>query len=88
MVSHVNFFMSVPVAANGAAVNVYRHSAAGNAFMSAPIYHLIPNAPKPVVPYSHVVKADGWLLVTGQLATDPDDGSLPLRKGSRRRPAK
>jgi hypothetical protein len=30
MVSNVNFFMSVPVAANGIAVNVYRHSAAGN----------------------------------------------------------
>jgi len=49
--------------------------------MSAPIYHLIPNAPKPVVPYSHVVEADGWLFVTGQLATDPDDGSLPLPEG-------
>jgi transposase/endoribonuclease L-PSP len=44
----------------------------------APIHHLIPNAPKPVGPYSHVVEADGWLFVTGQLATDPDDDSLPL----------
>ena len=41
--------------------------------MSAPIYHLIPNAPKPVAPYSHVVEADGWLFVTGQLATDERD---------------
>ena len=49
--------------------------------MSAPIYHLIPNAPKPVAPYSHVVEADGWLFVTGQLATDPDDDSLPLSEG-------
>ena len=49
--------------------------------MSAPIYHLIPNAPKPVAPYSHVVDADGWLFVTGQLATDPDDDSLPLPEG-------
>ena len=39
--------------------------------MSAPIYHLIPNEPKPVAPYSDVVEADGWLFVTGQLATDP-----------------
>src|SRR5690348_8327412 len=30
----------------------------------APIHHLIPNAPKPVGPYSHVVEADGWLFVT------------------------
>jgi len=49
--------------------------------MSAPIYHLIPNAPKPVAPYSHVVEVDGWLFVTGQLATDPDDDSLPLPDG-------
>jgi enamine deaminase RidA (YjgF/YER057c/UK114 family) len=49
--------------------------------MSAPIYHLIRNAPKPVAPYSHVVEADGWLFVTGQLATDPDDDSLPLPEG-------
>ena len=44
--------------------------------MSAPIYHLIPNAPKPVAPYSHVVEADGWLFVTGQLPVDPATGAL------------
>ena len=49
--------------------------------MTLPIYHLIANAPKPVAPYSHVVEADGWLFVTGQLATDPDDDSLPLPDG-------
>jgi reactive intermediate/imine deaminase len=49
--------------------------------VSAPIYHLIPDAPKPVAPYSHVVEAGGWLFVTGQLATDPDDDSLPLPDG-------
>lgn len=51
------------------------------ATVAAPIHHLIPRAPKPVGPYSHVVEADGWLFVTGQLATDPDDDSLPLPKG-------
>ncbi|MGA7323735.1 MAG: RidA family protein [Rhodomicrobium sp.] len=45
------------------------------------IYHLIANAPKPVAPYSHVVECDGWLFVTGQLATDPDDDSLPIPEG-------
>ena len=45
------------------------------------IYHLISGAPKPVGPYSHVVEKDGWLFVTGQLATDPDDDSLPLPIG-------
>ena len=49
--------------------------------MSAPSYYLIPNAPKPVAPYNHVVEVDRWLFVTGQLATDPDDDSLPLPEG-------
>jgi 2-iminobutanoate/2-iminopropanoate deaminase len=45
------------------------------------LFHLIPGAPKPVAPYSHVVESDGWLFVTGQLATDPDDDSLPVPEG-------
>jgi 2-iminobutanoate/2-iminopropanoate deaminase len=45
------------------------------------LYHLIPDAPKPVAPYSHVVECDGWLFVTGQLATDPDDDSRPIPEG-------
>jgi reactive intermediate/imine deaminase len=45
------------------------------------VFHLIPDAPKPVAPYSHVVEADGWLFVTGQLATDPDDDSRPIPEG-------
>jgi 2-iminobutanoate/2-iminopropanoate deaminase len=49
--------------------------------VTAPIYHLIRNAPRPVAPYSHAVEADGWLFVTGQLATDPDDDSLPPPEG-------
>jgi reactive intermediate/imine deaminase len=49
--------------------------------MPDPIFHLIPGAPKPVAPYSHVVEKDGWLFVTGQLATDPDDDSLPPPEG-------
>jgi 2-iminobutanoate/2-iminopropanoate deaminase len=49
--------------------------------VSSPIFHLIANAPKPVGPYSHVVEADGWLFVTGQLATDPMDDDLPIPEG-------
>jgi len=49
--------------------------------MTSPIFHMIPGAPKPVAPYSHVVEQDGWLFVTGQLATDPADDSLPLPEG-------
>jgi 2-iminobutanoate/2-iminopropanoate deaminase len=56
--------------------------------MAAPVFHLIANAPKPVGPYSHVVEADGWLFVTGQLATDPDDDSLPLPDGIEAQTAK
>jgi reactive intermediate/imine deaminase len=49
--------------------------------MASPIFHMIADAPKPVAPYSHVVEADGWLFVTGQLATDPDDNSRPIPDG-------
>jgi 2-iminobutanoate/2-iminopropanoate deaminase len=49
--------------------------------MAGPIFHMIANAPKPVGPYSHVVEVDGWLFVTGQLATDPADDSRPLPEG-------
>ena len=46
-----------------------------------PIYHLLPDAPKPVAPYSHAVEAGPFLFVTGQLATDPDDDALPIPPG-------
>ena len=49
--------------------------------MSDILFHLIPDAPKPVAPYSHVVECDGWLFVTGQLATDPDDDAVPIPAG-------
>jgi 2-iminobutanoate/2-iminopropanoate deaminase len=47
----------------------------------SPVFHLMPNAPKPVAPYSHAVEADGFVFVTGQLATDPDDDALPVPEG-------
>ena len=46
-----------------------------------PIFHLLPDAPKPVAPYSHAVEAGSFVFVTGQLATDPDDDSLPIPPG-------
>jgi len=46
-----------------------------------PIFHLLANAPKPVAPYSHAVEAGGFIFVTGQLATDPDDDSRPIPPG-------
>ena len=45
------------------------------------IYHLMKDAPKPVAPYSHAVEADGFVFVTGQLATDPDDDATPIPDG-------
>ena len=49
--------------------------------MTDAIFHMIPDAPKPVAPYSHVVEKDGWLFVTGQLATNPVDDNMPLPDG-------
>ena len=46
-----------------------------------PIFHLLPDAPKPVAPYSHAVEAAPFVFVTGQLATDPDDDSLAIPEG-------
>jgi 2-iminobutanoate/2-iminopropanoate deaminase len=42
---------------------------------------LVPGAPKPVAPYSHATAADGWVFVTGQIPTDPDDDKTPLPEG-------
>jgi reactive intermediate/imine deaminase len=49
--------------------------------MSEIQFLLIQDAPKPVAPYSHVVEVDGWIFITGQLATDPNDDSLPIPDG-------
>ena len=41
--------------------------------------HMISNGPRPVAPFSHAVETDGWVLLTGQMPTDPDapDAALP-----------
>ena len=49
--------------------------------MSAARFLMIPGAPTPVAPFSHVVEADGWLFVTGQMPTDPGDDAAPLADG-------
>ena len=46
--------------------------------MSTPLFHMIEGAPTPVAPFSHAVEVDGWVFVTGQMPTDPNDDSLPL----------
>ncbi len=50
--------------------------------MSAPHFHMVAAAPAPVAPYSHATEADGWVFVTGQLPTDPDDAAAPLPEGA------
>lgn len=44
-----------------------------------PEFHLFSNGPRPVAPFSHAVEADGWVILTGQMPTDPDapDAALP-----------
>ena len=49
--------------------------------VAGPVFHQLSAAPQPVAPYSHAVEVDGWVFVTGQLPTDPDDDALPLPAG-------
>ena len=42
---------------------------------------MVAGAPTPVAPFSHAVACDGWLFVTGQMPTDPDEDSAPLPEG-------
>jgi reactive intermediate/imine deaminase len=42
---------------------------------------MVPGAPQPVAPFSHATVVDGWLFVTGQMPTDPDDDAAPLPQG-------
>lgn len=49
--------------------------------MSEPKFHMFPAAPEPVAPFSHAVEADGWVQLTGQMPTDPDDSSKPMPDG-------
>ena len=49
--------------------------------MSGAIFHLFDAAPKPVAPFSHAVEVDGWVFLTGQMPTDPQDDARPLPQG-------
>ena len=46
-----------------------------------PEFHLFSNGPRPVAPFSHAVEADGWVILTGQMPTDPDAPDAPLPEG-------
>src|SRR5256885_1822488 len=49
--------------------------------MSAPDFLMISGAPAPVGPFSHAVEVDGWVFLTGQMPTDPNDDAAPLPAG-------
>lgn len=46
-----------------------------------PVFHLLPSAPRPVAPFSHAVESDGWVILTGQMPTDPEAPDAPLPEG-------
>jgi len=37
---------------------------------------MVPGA-QPVAPFSHTTSGEGWLFVTGQIPTDPDNDAAP-----------
>jgi reactive intermediate/imine deaminase len=46
-----------------------------------PDFHLFSSGPRPVAPFSHAVESDGWVILTGQMPTDPDAPDAPLPAG-------
>jgi reactive intermediate/imine deaminase len=42
---------------------------------------MVANGPRPVAPFSHAVEADGWVILTGQMPTDPAAPDAPLPEG-------
>ena len=49
--------------------------------MALPIFHNFSAAPKHVAPFSHAVECEGWVQLTGQMPTDPEDDTKPLPNG-------
>jgi len=49
--------------------------------MSTPVHHMVPGAPRPVAPFSHAVEVDGWVQLTGQMPTDPENPDTPPPEG-------
>jgi 2-iminobutanoate/2-iminopropanoate deaminase len=49
--------------------------------MSLPSMLMVAGAPTPVAPFSHAAEVDGWVFVTGQMPTHPDDDDAPLPDG-------
>lgn len=47
-----------------------------------PDFHMVSGGPRPVAPFSHAVETDdGWVILTGQMPTDPEAPDAPLPEG-------
>ncbi len=42
---------------------------------------MVSEGPRPVAPFSHAVETDGWVILTGQMPTDPAAPDAPLPEG-------
>ena len=49
--------------------------------MTGALFHMVAGGPRPVAPFSHAVEVDGWVILTGQMPTDPDAPDAPLPEG-------
>jgi reactive intermediate/imine deaminase len=46
-----------------------------------PDFPLFAKGPRPVAPFSHAVESEGWVILTGQMPTDPAAPDAPLPDG-------
>lgn len=46
-----------------------------------PEFFMIADGPRPVAPFSHAVESNGWVILTGQMPTDPQAPDAPLPEG-------
>lgn len=44
-------------------------------------FWMVEDAPTPVGPFSHATEQRGWVFLTGQMPTSPDDDKAPLPEG-------
>lgn len=49
--------------------------------MPLPLFHKVDAAPRPVATFSHASEVDGWVFLTGQMPTWPDDPDRALPEG-------
>lgn len=46
--------------------------------MSGTIFHIINDAPTAIGPFCHATEVDGWVFLTGQIPTDPNDDKAAI----------